>query len=456
MTKRRHNYLLIASLSLASCAHYRPDPLTDASSLTVLAPPIAAVLSRQARTIDRPYLQPVALDLSAPLNPNELAILAILSNPDLKAMRVRAGISDAQVFAAGLLPDPTFSFGLDHILSGPDPVDNIAGAVGFDINSLRSRAVLREQARAQAAQVRLDLAWAEWQTAGNARLQAVRILELQKGLKLASASEDSAKSLLSRYLRAAGRGDIPADQVQSSRLAAIDATAKRQTIETDLSTAQYELRRLLGLPPEYSLAIAPQPLPPPVTQSGTLFAIASSTRTDLQALKAGYASQEATVHKAVIDQFPTLDLTLNGTRDTGNNKLLGPAIGFTLPLWNRNRGGIAIERATREALRAEYDARLFQTRADIAAAVAGIALARKQRATILDGLPEISKFAAATRRAARRGDLAKATAETAEQTLRDRQLLLVQAEQAIAEQTIALEMLVGALQETWQGYGAGT
>lgn len=456
MIGSRHYVLLVASLSLASCAHYLPVAIADAGSLTVLAPPVAAILSQRAQTIYRPYLKPVAVDLSAPLNPNEIAILAVLTNPDIKSMRARAGVSDAQVFAAGLLPDPVFSFGIDHILSGPDPVDNIAGALGFDLNSLRSRAVLRDRARAEARQVRLDLAWAEWQTAGNARLQTVRVLELRKALNIAIVSENSAKSLLSRYLNASGRGDIPADQVQSSRLAAIDSTAKRQTIETDLSTAQYELRRLLGLPPEYPLELAPEPLPPPVIDSGTLFGIASVSRTDLQALQAGYAAQEAIVHKAVIDQFPTLDFTVNGTRDTGNNKLLGPAIGFTLPLWNQNRGGIAIERATREALRAEYDARLFQTRADIAAAVAGIAIARKQRSAVLDGLPEMSKFASATRRAANRGDLAEATAETGEQTLRDQQLLLVQAEQTIAEQTIALEMLVGTLQETWQEYGAGS
>ena len=64
-------------------------------------------------------------------------------------------------------------------------------------------------------------------------------------------------------------------------------------------------------------------------------------------------------------------------------------------------------------------------------------------------MPAIESFAKASRRAAQRGDLALATAEVAEQSLRDRQLLLLQSEQAIAEQTIALELLVGAPQESW-------
>jgi cobalt-zinc-cadmium efflux system outer membrane protein len=442
--------LLTSSLSLAACAHYAPAPISDPGSSALLQPPVAAVLSRQASSIDRPYLAPVVIDLSAPLHPNEIAIIAVLSNPDLKAMRARAGINDAQVFAAGLLPDPSFSFGIDHILSGPDPVDNIAGALGFSLNALRTRSVLREQAKQQALQVRLDLAWAEWQTASNARLQAVRILELRRALDIATTSEQSAGLLLSRYLRASGRGDIRADQVQSARLSALDALSNRQTTQTNLSAAEYELRKLLGLPPEYALSLAAQPAPAASPGSAALFSLAVANRTDLQALKAGYDAQEASVRKAVLDQFPSLDLTLSGARDTGTNKLLGPSLGFTLPLWNRNRGGIAVEQATRAALRAEYDARLFQTRADIAAAVGSLDIARQQRADIMDSLPEIEEFARATRRAANRGDLALATAETAEQSVRDKQFLLVQIEQAIAEQTIALELLVGAPQAAWE------
>lgn len=431
---------------LGGCVHYTPRPLGVEGNILAPAP---AMLSRDAATIDRPYLHPVELDLSAPLDPNAIAILAVLANPDLKAMRARAGIADAQVFAAGLLPDPSFSFGVDHILSGPDPVDNIAGALGFSLNSLRTRHVQRAQAVAAAQQVRLDLAWAEWQAAGSARLQAVRVIELRRALANAEVSAAASEELLARYLRAAGRGDIRADQVQSSRLAALDSASNLRSIETSLGAAQFELHRLLGLPHGYAISLAPDALPPPAPPADQLYTQALANRTDLAALRAGYDAQEATVHKAVLDQFPALDLAINGSRDTGTNKLLGPSISFTLPLWNRNRGGIAIESATREALRAEYEARLFQARADIAAAVDGLRIARAQREQLLGAMPAIQTFALASRKAAQRGDLARATADVAEQTLRDRQLLLIQSEQAIAEQMIALELLVGAPQEAW-------
>ncbi|MFX6036309.1 TolC family protein, partial [Acinetobacter baumannii] len=66
-----------------------------------------------------------------------------------------------------------------------------------------------------------------------------------------------------------------------------------------------------------------------------------------------------------------------------------PTIDFTLPLWNRNRGGIAVERATRKALKSDYEARLFNARAEIAAAWNGIALARRQLAEAEAGIPSL-------------------------------------------------------------------
>lgn len=435
------------ALLLAGCATYRPMPLDE--SPPVLSQPVLAVLAQDAATIDRPFLTPARIDFSRPLDANVIAALAVLNNPDLLATRARAGVADAQAFAAGLLPDPTFSFGLDPVLSGPDTMLGITSSLGFDLNALRKRGVTRQQARAEARKVRLDLAWSEWQTSGQARLQAARIVALERQVALDRASRDSAQALLDRTLRAAGRGDIAGDQVQGARVAAFDAAERLRNDERDLGAARFELAKLIGFPPDRTVRIAAQALPPPPPSTETLFAIAQRRRTDLQALRAGYAAQEAAVHKAVLDQFPTLDLTVNAARDTAGNVTVGPAVSFTLPLWNRNRGGIAVERATRAALKAEYEARLFQTRAEIAAAVGGLAIARRQRDAVLGSLPAARRFAEASRRAADRGDISLATAMTAEQAYRDKELQLAQAERDITEQTIALELLTGAPRETW-------
>ncbi len=438
---------LTLTLMAGGCATYAPAPLTDQPML--LSAPGRDVLAADAAAIERPYLRPVAIDLEQPLDTNAVAILAVLLNPDLRAQRARAGVADAQAFAAGLLPDPGFSIGADQILSGPDTFLGIASGLGVNLAALRTRRVARAQADAEARRVWLDLAWAEWQTSGQARIQAARIVALEGADRFARASRDEAQSILDRMLRAAGRGDIAPDQVQAARLAAFDAADRLRTSEQALAAARFELTRLLGLPPGFSLRLIPDPLPAPPPDAAALFALAIRSRTDLQALRAGYQAQEAAVHKAVLDQFPTLDLSINGARDTAGNATLGPSVSFTLPLWNRNRGGIAIERANRAALHAEYEARLFQTRAGIAGAVDALRVLRGQREAILRDLPAIERFAAASRRAAERGDLALVTALTAAQVLRDRQILLALAERDMAEQMIALELLTGTLRESW-------
>lgn len=439
--------LAVAGL-LAGCATYRPLPL-DVGAATSRDGPVASVLSAKASAIRRPFLTPALIDLSRPLDLNAVATIAVLANPDLKALRIRTGVADAQSFSARLLPDPTFSFTAEPLVSGADPVANLAAGLGISLNALRTRGVARRQFAAQARQVRLDLAWSEWQTAGQARIQAVRVIRLERYAALARLSRAVSAEMLARLLRAIGRGDLLPTEAQAARTAAFDAATRFRLAERDLAAARLELRRLMGVPPEFPFTLAPLPAPVAPLDAQRLFAIAVEQRTDLQALRAGYDAQEAAVRLAILNQFPQLDLSVNGTRDTARNVTVGPTVALTLPLWNRNRGAIAVENATRLALRSEYDARLFTARANIAAAVSGVEIGRRQRADILATLPAARTFARATRRAARRGDLPLATAETAEQALRDQELLVAQNEQDIAEQTVALELLTGTPQGNW-------
>ena len=74
---------------------------------------------------------------------------------------------------------------------------------------------------------------------------------------------------------------------------------------------------------------------------------------------------------------------------------------------------------------------------------------RRQMTELVAQIPAIEIFAGTTARAARRGDLSFAVAETAAQSLRDRQSGLAVLEQQITEQTIALELLAGGPSEGW-------
>lgn len=435
----------VATLALSGCAAYAPAPLSRDEDAALAQPDLGAI-ARQAAQVRHPRLTPVAIDPGQPLTPQALALIAVVANPDLRAARAKAKVAQAQVFDAGLLPDPVVNLSYDHKFAGPDPFDAWGAQVMEDLMALRDRGASLSAARAARDQVRLDLAWQEWQAAGQARLLATRIVALERIWRLEQGTRAAADTALAQAL--ALGGDLKADDVTARRLAAADADDKANQTEKDLDAARLDLNRLLGLPPQTHLEIAAPAASDAPLDPEALFARARAERLDLQALQAGYASQEAVVRKAVLDQFPSLQLTINRAQDTTGNQTIGPAVNFTLPIWNRNQGGIAIAKATREQLRAEYDARLFATRADIADLTGQLALEQRQRAGIAGQAQALDRAAAASEAAAARGDLPGSAAEAARQAASDKTVALAGLDQAMAEQQVALELAVGASLET--------
>ncbi len=431
----------LAAIALASCAG--PQPGLEGAD-EVLRPPAQAELAALTAKLDHPRLPRVAIDFSRPLTPIELAVIAVVASPDLKAARAKARVAEAQAFSAGLLPDPQITGSYAARLAGPDPLNGWSAGVIYDLVALRERGVVRAGAEAARRQARFDVAWQELQTAGQAELLAARVGGLERAIALQARSRARAEAALARALAAAARGDIRADEVETRRLAAADAATALRQGQASLATAQGDLDRLLGLPPGARLAIAaPAADPTDPGDPRALLETARDQRLDLAALRAGYDSQNAAVRKAIMDAFPGLQLTLARTQDTAGNQTLDPSVTFTLPLWNRNRGGVAIAKATREQLRAEYAARLFATRADIAALVEQLRLEARQRGEIAARIDPVRGIVAATERAAARGDVALAAAETARQSLADKQLALAQLDQAMAEQRVTLALAVG-------------
>jgi cobalt-zinc-cadmium efflux system outer membrane protein len=437
--------LALALLLLNGCASYAPLPLSGDDVDAALRSPDRAALQRAAAEFKHPRLAPVALDFSKPLTSDELAVMAVLASPDLKALRARQGVAQAQVFSAGLLPDPQLSLGIDHPITPPGLSNAYALGLALDIGALFVRGKAIDAAAAAAQQVRLDVAWQEWMAAGQARLLAARIAGLQQAVQFTQASRRIADQALARTLAAAVRRDLKADELELRRIAAADADGRALVAARDLAAVRQDLNRLLGLSPEEQLDLAPAPPAPETALDATaLFERARRERLDLQAFAAGYQSQEIAVRRAVLGQYPRLTLTLNRARDTSEVHTFGPAVAFDLPLWNRNRGAIRVAEADRTRLRAEYEARLYNTRADIAALVDAITRAQFQLSQLTAQLPALRQIAADFDAAALRGDVTAAAADAARASLLDKEFARAGLEQSIAEQRAALELSVGA------------
>lgn len=355
--------LLACVVGLAGCATYSPLPLGTGQGAKSVSQ-----LSVDTSTMPLPALRSHRFDLSHGMDVTDVAILAVANSPDLKLMRDQLGIARAQAFQAGLLPDPQVTINQEY-LTHPMPGYRTSSAYGIteDITSLLLRSTRKAAANAQADQVNLDLLWAEWQTIAQARQlfnQVVSLREQQQRL----AAEQAALAPVDGYVRKAlQQGNLTYDAASAGLNAYADATKRLSDCTVQLHQAEHDLRLLLGLAPDAPLDLTGEPFQASPTPDQVEAALADlpRRRPDLLALQAGYKSQEATLRGAIRAQFPALVFGPDHQNDNSGVPSWGFNIGVTLPLFDRNRGNIAIEKATRQQLKDDYENRVLATRNDI-------------------------------------------------------------------------------------------
>ena len=389
---------LLLAASLCGCAHYRPEPLPAAPDLKKTPD-----LTAPARQFWLPGMAP------HPVSPNGLdettvTTLAVFNNPDLKAARLQAGVADAQMLEAGLLPDPQVdaNFATSAL--------NYGGVLGLSeqIQALITRGAAKAAAKNAAQQVNLEILWQEWQVAEHAR---EIFIQLRAGQQLQHVFASAREMLQDRYQRdeaAMQRGDETAAVVAADLNALADADSSLRQLQTEVNTNRHALNALLGLEPHVTLHLVGRIAAPALDQRKFDQALASlpGRRADLLALQAGYRSQEENLRRAVLAQFPPMSAGVEFERDPveGANAI-GPQVSMSLPLFNRNRGQIAIQKATRELLRQTYQARLdaAQSQADEVWKAAQI---MEGQLKDLDGqLPQMEKTAAAAQQSLRQYNL---------------------------------------------------
>ena len=112
-------------------------------------------------------------------------------------------------------------------------------------------------------------------------------------------------------------------------------------------------------------------------------------RLDLLGLRVGYESQDEKLHAAVLAQLPRIGLGFSKASDTTNVHTTGGVISIDLPIFDRNQGNTATEKATRQSLYDEYMNRLFQARVDVAQATADLRSLNAQLAAAAKALSDL-------------------------------------------------------------------
>ena len=435
----------LAVTALSGCASYRARSLPSASDLAAALP----VLSTAPDLPEIPAIRFARIDPQRGLTESQVAELAVLADPELKALRTRIGIAQAQKLAAGLPPDPLLTLSTAQVLStGPGLSDPLALSIGEDIGRLITLGDARQAAAAHLRSVDYQVLWQEWLVAQRARQLWVDIRSVDAEMPLLRRQIRLYRQALDASGRAAATNALTPLELAPWRSALLHAEVMRADAQRRRRAAQAGLRLLLGLAPQAALPLAGHMRRqlPSAPQVAHALATLPQRRPDLLALAAGYHSADARLREQILAQFPGVNVQLSRSRDNNGVNMAGLSVGLRLPIFNRNRGNVAIAKATRQALHDEYTLRLAQAKSDIARLLNDRAILQRQRAELATSVAVQTQVAAKLESTAIPGDLSQAQRLALQLRRDDQRLDLLGIEQAMLEQQAALAALLADAQ----------
>ncbi|MFM9995370.1 MAG: TolC family protein [Phycisphaerales bacterium] len=294
-------------------------------------------------------------DPSDGLTLGEAEPVALVFNRELRLARLRAGVLRATAEHAGLWADPVVGVDLERIVSGVAEPWVITGTVGLTIPISGRPAAEKDRAGAEYAAELQRLAAAEWATraalrelwvewsaqAHRARLAAELVDRLRDVAKLAERQEQA--GVLSRV-----GARVFAVELAGSEADLIAARARASELEL-------QLRDILGLSPQASLRLVESVAFTPRGDEGAWSReTMEQGNAELAAVRGEYEAAEQALRLEVRKQYPDLAVGPGYASDQGDDRVL-LGLGLPIPLWNRNRQGVAEAAASREAARGRFE-----------------------------------------------------------------------------------------------------
>ncbi|MBA4066129.1 MAG: TolC family protein [Isosphaera sp.] len=326
--------VLASVLGFAGCQTAPPAP--DRTTVAVhLAQRVGHTLPRHPSPPAELALPPGA-SFDDGLTEDEAVAVALWNNALFQEQLVDLGLTRGDLIQAGLLPNP------EVLLTPAIPDRAFRYAFEFALESLwlrpiRVRSAAREADRTadRLAQAGLDLMRDVRQAYADVALARERVRVAGEAVKL----RGRVAELAERRLRA---GDISPQEAATARIDALQAEQDAARIGYDVPVLEERLRNLMGTPAlRGPLALDPSPPPPCLALDvDALTQEALATRPDALAAAEAVAAAEARVTFAKIGWVRVIGIG-DATSGRRNGNELGPGVRFTVPLFNRNQGGIA-------------------------------------------------------------------------------------------------------------------
>ena len=439
---------LLPALAVAGCQKYQPMPLDRPAVERAVATPTPDELRARVTELHHPLLPPVPIDLQSGLTPDAAAVLAVVANPSLRAQRTRRSLSSAQLLQAGLLPNPTLDVSFDPVTGGNTAGTTSAYSFGlsWEVTALLTQEAKVAAARAASQSVELDVAWQEWQFAQAAKKAVYDLAYLQAQLDEADTVDRRLAQnadLVRRAVDAHQRTLLDLSAAESaSQKAHADVLAARR----DLRHQQLMLNESIGFLPEQRVRVAPGPALPSsldLPSEAELVRGLEDSRLDLIGLRRGYQSQEQTLRATVLGQFPKIVLGLHQARDNTGVQSTGFGVTVDLPIFDRNQGNIAIQKATRQQLFDEYTGRVFEARSTIAQTLEDIRAIADQIAAGEAAVPALQRVVDTYQAAVGQHNADVLSYYAAQNDLAQKRIDVLKLKQQLADNRVALEIACG-------------
>ncbi|MDB5945309.1 MAG: hypothetical protein JWQ33_335, partial [Ramlibacter sp.] len=317
--------------------------------------------------------------------------------------------------------------------------------LGADLNALLRHPFDSRAGKLDAQKTDLNLLWQEWQVVAKARTLVVKLVQEQRLMRVLQENRALFADRYGRTRTALERGLLTLDAVTPHLTAMEDVEKQMRDLERQLNTDRHDLNALLGLVPDAALPLRPQPAVPEVDDATvlTLLPELPRRRPDLIALQYGYQAEDQRLRAAVAGQFPTFTVGFTRARDTSGTYTHGFGITLSLPVFNGNRGNIAIEQATREKLRQDYETRLDTLQSDVHRILSEQQINARQLREVQQGLAALSGAAASADAAFRARAIDALAYVTLRASLLSKQTEEINLEQSILQQRVALQALIG-------------
>lgn len=289
---------------------------------------------------------------------DDVGCVAVIGNGKLNRLRLKRASSEKAARATGWWDDPEVDGDLLRVVN---PTDNpIVGGVSLSLTVPLSgvKGLERKTAEAYSAADAADILAAERETVVAARSAAVRFLSSGEAVRALRAFESDPRivSAWAAAKRLSEVGELSKTDTASARLRQHQRLHRLREAEGEADDAERTLRQLLGIAPDVKLTFAQAVL----VTSDSVITNTTEKMTPLdyvrhprvQAALCRLEGGEAALETEIRRQYPDLKIGPAYSREEGLDRL-GIVAGVTLPLWNRNRKGIAEADGARDEAKQE-------------------------------------------------------------------------------------------------------